>query len=179
MMEGFADIEAPLRVGWLVLVAWSALAILLILGLALLAATILRRRGKAALESSQTKINPLEEALARLNHLRTECDHLEADPFVVQVSDVVRNYLEAALMVPAREQTSEEFLHTLQIKGDLPPILHDHMPGFLAQCDRVKFARQLLAEGQKQDLLQTAGTVVTETDQVLHRDSIEPREAEV
>ena len=166
-MEGFADIESPVRIGLLALIGWTALIILLVTSLTLLLYYYLRQRNRGRRESDTPKASPLEIALNQLEKLRSACGQLEADPFVVKVSDVVRNYLEAALSVPAKEQTSEEFLHTLQTQGNLPGILQNKMPAFLDQCDRVKFAQQSLGDEQKWALLETASTVVTETNQDL------------
>jgi hypothetical protein len=174
-MEGFADIEGPVRVGIWGLVGIAAL---IVLGLAVLISLIayLARR-KRARENGPTEPepSPLEIALGRLTRLESSGRDLESDPFVVEVSDIVRDYLESSLEIPAKEQTSEEFLSALQQSGGLPDVLKDHMPPFLQQCDLVKFARQSLEGNQRLRLLSTAGTVVRETDADLHRpeDSIE------
>ncbi len=167
-MEGFADIEGPVRIGLWLLIGWIGLAILAIAGLIALIVFLIRRRPEATGPAVPER-SPLEIALDRLEHLQEEGSEMEADPFVVEVSDIVRNYLENSLEIPAQEQTSEEFLHTLQTKGDLPGILEQHMPEFLEQCDRVKFARQILALAQREVLLETASTVVRETDSDIHQ----------
>lgn len=167
-MEGFADIEGPVRIGIWELVGIAALVIL---GIALLIGLIayLTRR-KRARESGQAEPvrTPLEIALGRLTQLESSGRDLESDPFVVEVSDIVRDFLESSLEIPAKEQTSEEFLSALQRSGSLPDVLRAHMPPFLQQCDLVKFARQSLEGDQRLRLLSTAGTVVRETDADLH-----------
>jgi hypothetical protein len=165
-METFADIEGPVRIGfpWL----WILLGLLVVAALALVARILMARRRRRPVAASAPRRSPLEIALERLGRLRSADAALEAEPFTVEVSDIVRDYLEAALKIPAREQTSEEFLSALQENPDLPAILHQHMPAFLEHCDRVKFARQALAEEQRTSLLQTAGTVVESTDAHLH-----------
>ena len=166
-MEGFADIEGPVRIGLWGLVGLAVLGILLLGGLAALLIWYVRRhRHRQEIELSVQR-SPLEIALDRLQRLQSGDSHLDADPFVVEVSDIVRDYLETAMRIPAREQTSEEFLLALQQMRDLPPVLRDHMPDFLEQCDLVKFARQLLEARQRDALLSTAGTVVRETDAAL------------
>ena len=167
-MEGFADIEGPVRIGLWSLIGWIGLAILAVTAFVFLIAYLVKRRPKASAAAVPER-SALEVALDRLQHLQSEGSNMDADPFVVEVSDIVRFYLEAALKIPAREQTSEEFLHELQVNGSLPKILDQHMPHFLEQCDRVKFARQVLALAQREVLLQTAGTVVRETDSDIHR----------
>ena len=117
--------------------------------------------------------SPLEIALSRLEQLKESGETLEADPYTVEVSDIVRDYLESSLKVPAKEQTSEEFLLSLQSLGNLPPVLQEHMPEFLNQCDWVKFARQSLGLEQRHDLLRTAESVVDVTDTHLRKVQVE------
>jgi hypothetical protein len=167
-MENFADIEGPVRIGLMWMIVFSVIGVLLLAVAGLLLARILRRVKKPAEAAAATRRSPLEIAISRLELLKASNEEIEADAFTVEVADIVRDYLEATLEIPAREQTSEEFLLALQLRGDLPNILRDHMPGFLEQCDRVKFARQVLAGGQRETLLTTAGTVVRETEASLN-----------
>jgi hypothetical protein len=166
MMEQYADIEGPVRIGLLGLVGLAGLVILV--GLVGLVGLLLWRRRKelrpAAVERQRS---PLEQALERLEQLRRDASGMAADPFVVEVSDVVRDYLERVLEIPAREQTSEEFLQALQSASGLPAVLNDSMQPFLTRCDLVKFARQALADEQRSMLLDTAGNVIRETDKDL------------
>jgi hypothetical protein len=167
MMEGFADIEGPVRIAfpWLWLIGAAAAAVLL----AGLVALLLRRRRQTAAAPAVPRRSPLEVALERLGQLRAPATPLEADAFTVEVADIVRDYLEAALAVPAREQTSEEFLLALRDNPQLPAVLHQHMPDFLGRCDQVKFARQGLAGEQRTRLLETAEAVVEQTDRHLQQ----------
>lgn len=167
MMDQYADIEGPLRIGW-----FGILPLIFLVGLMLLIALVVvwrHRRRKTIDPATVAQRSPLELALERLERLRLEAAGLEADPFVVEVSDVVRDYLESALKIPAREQTSEEFLQALQSAGGLPGVLRASMPPFLTQCDLVKFARQHLEEDKRTGLLETAGDVIRETDRELSR----------
>jgi hypothetical protein len=176
-MENFADIEGPVRIGLLSIILWSLLAVLLIGILALLVSRLLRHREPSQGDAGAPRRSPLEIAISRLQHLKETNEELDADTFTVEVADIVRDYLESTLEIPAREQTSEEFLLALQKQTDLPAILREHMPGFLEQCDRVKFARQVLEGGQRETLLETAGTVVRETENTLQSEPAEPEPA--
>lgn len=171
-MEGFADIEGPVTLGpplWLLLLG----GVLLALGI-LLAIRLRRRRSAAPAAPLVPQRSPHALARERLDHLRAAGGSLDAEPYTVEVSDIVRFYLESALQIPAREQTSEEFLLSLQSGADLPPVLREHMPAFLEQCDRVKFARQDLAAPQRQGLLETAETVIDVTDADLRQQAGAP-----
>lgn len=171
-MENFADIEGPVRIGLLWLVLLGVIGTLLLALFAFLLLYLRKRRLNRPQASAEPRRSPREIALERLARLKTGKVHLTAEPFTVEVSDIVRDYLEEALDVPAREQTSEEFLGSLQSTPDLPPVLHEHMPAFLQQCDFVKFARQSLAGNQRESLLQTAETVVESTDNRIQTDKV-------
>lgn len=163
-MENFADIEGPVQLGILGLVI-AVVAILAGIALAVLLIRWLARRPDSAAEApTARRRSPFELAVERLESLRSSQSTLEAEPFTVEVSDIVRDYLEEALEVPAREQTSEEFLQTLQSREDMPGALQENMPPFLDACDRVKFARQSLGDAQRETLLNTAQIVVQSTD---------------
>ena len=166
-MEGFADIEGPVRIGLMALLGWVGLLILLSAALIFRFAYWWKKRPRQA-GPLVVERSPLEIALDRLKTLQSNAMEMEPDPFVVEVSDIVRYYLENSLAIPALEQTSEEFLQALNSRRDVPGVLNQYMPRFLEQCDRVKFARQLLAHSQREELLDTAGSVVRETDAGLH-----------
>lgn len=145
------------------LLGWIGLGILLAAVVIFLLSYWLKKRPKQQ-GPVVVQRSPLEIALERLEELEIRGMQMEPDPFVVEVSDIVRFYLENSLRIPALEQTSEEFLQALNERKDVPAVLEQYMPQFLEQCDRVKFARQLLAHSQREGLLATAGSVVRETD---------------
>lgn len=165
-MDAFADIEGPVRIGFLF---WILLAVGSSAGTLLLVLLInkLRSRPKLLPEKIELGPSPIELALQRLNRLRDKIHQLEAEAFIVEVSDIVRNYIQDTLRIPAKGQTSEEFLQGLEFRKDLPHSIPDNMPAFLEACDMVKFARQSLQQGQREQLLETAGTVISTTNQAL------------
>lgn len=163
-MEGFADIEGPVRIGLWGLIGITGMVVILVVLMVILVGWLISKRKGLTNTVDANVRSPLEVALDRLHQLQATGSDLQPDPFVVEVSDIVRNYLEDALSVPAKEQTSEEFLQAITVKEGTPGVLKDHMPAFLDQCDLVKFARQELAKPKRDELLETAGTVVTQTD---------------
>lgn len=169
-MEQFADIEGPVRIGVMGIVLITLAVVVAVIVAVLIIRTFLRRATSKPELSGDPVRSPFEIAIGRLQALRTSQSGLEAEPFTVEVSDIVRDYLEESLSVPAREQTSEEFLQTLQARNDAPDSLRENMPLFLEECDKVKFARQSLAGGQKEALLETARTVVESTQAHLSRE---------
>ena len=173
-MDQFADIEGPLPIGLWPVILQAAGILTLILFACLLLYWWLKRPRKAKAVSREPVRSPLEIALDRLTSLGSAKEEIAPEPFTVEVSDIVRDYLEEALEIPAREQTSEEFLQTLDTGEELPEVLTLRMPEFLESCDMVKFARQGLDSGQQNALLETARKVVVSTDEELADRKSEP-----
>lgn len=110
-------------------------------------------------------IPPWERALARLAVLRgaSPRDEAEVQAFYVEVSAVVRDYVEERFGVRAPEMTTEEFLaspRTLQALTDAHRTL---LSDFLLHCDLVKFARRPSSAPERAALCATAERFVQET----------------
>lgn len=88
---------------------------------------------------------PHEVALAALNRLHTR--HLieagKFEDYYVELSAIVRRYLEDRFHVRAPEMTTEEFLATAASDGRLTATQRRLLGDFLTQADLVKFARLL------------------------------------
>ena len=86
-----------------------------------------------------------EVALAALNRLRAR--HLieegKFEEYYVQLSSIVRRYLEDRFNLRAPEMTTEEFLAAAAGDGRLIPPHRRLLADFLLQADLVKFARHL------------------------------------
>lgn len=166
-MEPFADIEGAVRIGW------SPLWWLLLIPVAAIFGCWLLKRLRAAKHAATTAgpppRPPAEIAREALAELKATGVNLAAEPFTVRLTDILRSYIEAALEVPAREQTSEEFLEEIQRKPSLPAILRERMPEFLSACDRVKFARQDMNAAVRDDLIQTADRVIEASESQLSK----------
>jgi len=101
------------------------------------------------------------EALARLRG-RLPRSHDEVPAFVVEVSAVLRAYIEARFAVRAPESTTEEFLPA----ATAHPALAGHrdmLRGFLTGCDLVKFARHRPEPSSMASLLANAEGFVEAT----------------
>jgi hypothetical protein len=83
-------------------------------------------------------------ALARLRHA-PRTTPAEVDAFYVEVSQVLRVYLEERFGLSAPERTTEEFLPEAERSGLFGVEQQLHLRQFLQQCDLVKFARALPA----------------------------------
>lgn len=103
---------------------------------------------------------PDVRALRRLDALERSGAALDAERFTLEVSSILRSYLEEALDVPAPGQTSEEFLRDLRNQPRVTPQLQEDLEDFARLTDLVKFARRSLADAERERLLASAGRVV-------------------
>ncbi len=107
----------------------------LALGLALLQR--LRARDKIA-----RKRSAYDTAVARLVALESggAPEGVAADPWFVELSGIVRRYLEDRYDIAAPERTTEEFLTEAAKAAELTSEHRALLSAFLDRCDRVKFA---------------------------------------
>lgn len=108
---------------------------------------------------------PHEIALAELARLR-ERGWIEAgaaEPFFIEVSRIVRAYIEARFGLRAPEQTTEEFLRAAAESAALSPEHRALAAEFLTQCDLVKFARAQPGADAMRGALAAAERLVRET----------------
>ena len=86
-----------------------------------------------------------EIALAALRHLRARrlIESGEFETYYVELSAIVRRYLEDGFHLRAPEMTTEEFLAAVAREGRLVAPHRRLLAEFLAQADLVKFARHL------------------------------------
>lgn len=63
------------------------------------------------------------------------------EEFYVEVSAILRTYVEKRFALAAPEQTTEEFLHGVAARGDFSQEHRRALGEFLRHCDLVKFAR--------------------------------------
>lgn len=90
------------------------------------------------------------------------------DPFFVQLSDIVRRYLEDRFQLRAPEKTTEEFL---EVAGGSPDLTAEHrgfLHQFLGYADRVKFARHLPKAEHVDEALAAAEHFLIQTKDAVH-----------
>jgi len=129
----------PLRIGgwprWLIAVAIA-------LGLAILAGTALVIRALRRRAVVRARVSAYQLAVRRLTALERagapEADEL--DRWFVELSAIVRKYLEDRYHVRAPELTTEEFLQVARRAAGLSAEHRELLSAFLERCDRVKFA---------------------------------------
>ena len=87
----------------------------------------------------------------------------QADAWYVELSGIVRHYLEDRYGVRAPELTTEEFLREANRSAELTPGHRELLSGFLAICDRVKFAQYVPDETESSGALETARRFLEDT----------------
>ncbi len=142
----------------LILLGASAVAVLGAGGVLLLRARKVRAQVAA-------RRSAYEEAVAKLGKLeqRGAPDPATTDAWFVELSAIVRDYLEQRYEIRAPELTTEEFL---QVASRDPNLKTDHralLSTFLALADRVKFAGYLPESAESLASLEVARRFVEDT----------------
>lgn len=124
-----------------------------------------RRRRPAQRLPSEVALPPHVIALRALARLRTSprTTPAQIDAFYVEVSGVLRTYLEARFGLAAPERTTEEFLAMLESGSALAGGHRAELQRFLQQCDLVKFAAQVPGEVVHQETFAIAEQFVERT----------------
>jgi len=160
-----AEIKPPVSLPgqqWL-RILWILLAVVV---LAILAASLIRWWLKRPCTAIPTQsIPPHEIALAALNALRQRglIEKGDAEPFYIELSDIVRLYLEQRFDLHAPEQTTEEFIRSSSQSSQLSSDHRVLTQSFLEQSDLVKFARFEPSPTDMQSAWDAADRLVRET----------------
>lgn len=122
-------------------------SLVLILGLVsaaaiVLSGSLLAVRAMRARRRIEKQRSAYDEAVAHLRSLehRGAPDETGADAWFVELSSIVRRYLEHRYEIRAPELTTEEFLQVATARPELTEEHRGLLTGFLERCDRVKFA---------------------------------------
>ncbi len=104
--------------------------------------TILALRAMRARRRIEKQRSAYDEAVAHLHALerRGAPDATAADAWFVELSSIVRTYLEKRYEIRAPELTTEEFLQVATARPELREEHRGLLRQFLERCDRVKFA---------------------------------------
>lgn len=86
------------------------------------------------------------------------------DAWYVELSDIVRRYIEDRHAVRAPELTTEEFLLEARRSVAFSAAHRDLLSTFLANCDRVKFARYSPPEDESRSALEVARRFLSEAE---------------
>lgn len=123
------------------------LGLLLIGGIGVLAYWYVKKRQKEKIEEEIYK-TPIEKATNLLNNLEKKelWQHGEVKAYYSELTDIVRNYIEEAIEIPAMESTTSELIEGLKIaslkkKMKLSQETIENLFVVLKQADLVKFAK--------------------------------------
>lgn len=152
----------PRRVATRLLLALGMVALLALAG-ALLARHLLKQRTTPVV--APPPIPPHERALRALRALREKGwpDTAGVKTFYIELSGIVRAYVEGAFRLRAPEQTTEEFIRSATTSRLLNPDHQQLVTAFLEQSDLVKFARHQPAQTDMEAALTAAERLVVET----------------
>jgi hypothetical protein len=151
------DIKGPLGIprDYLRLFA-AALAILLVAGLVWAILRRMRRNTMGPLEvrEAHPPRPPHEIALEDLDRLEKSplLERGEVKEYHIQVSEILRFYVEARFRVPALEMTTMDILVGLE-RTELEPATLEGLGRFLHECDMVKFAKHRPGPGPSREVL--------------------------
>lgn len=123
-------------------------------------ALVFWRRGRKAVQ-----ISPYERASVALGELEAEGlpDEDARDAWYVELSSIVRIYLEDRFALRAPELTTEEFLRVAQRSVLISTEHKTLLSSFLADCDQVKFAGYAPGEEESRSVLAAARRFLLET----------------
>lgn len=150
---------------------WEYIAALALILLAAGLFWYLRKRKKKI-------IRPTEPAYQKAIRLLEELEEKkywsrgEEKAYYVQLSDIVRDYLDERFKLNANELSTRELLNRVKKTGDLRKI-HTELRGLLQTSDLVKFAKGLPSEQERAEAAKSARIVVEKTkpeEEVLPRD---------
>ncbi|MBF0132654.1 MAG: hypothetical protein HQL75_08730 [Magnetococcales bacterium] len=140
---------------------WSLLMVVMVAsgGVAFL---VWRKRGRTPVPRT-----PFEVASSRLKYLKSQAKPTpeEMDEFFVQLSDIVRHYLEDRFQIRAPEKTTEEFLEAASSSPDLTAEHRGFLFRFLEFSDQVKFARHRPSLDHVEQALAAAEDFLRQTGQ--------------
>ncbi|MGC8989937.1 MAG: hypothetical protein ACP5MD_07435 [Verrucomicrobiia bacterium] len=129
--------------------------------LAALAAFFWFRSRRRAMQQPEVQIPPHIVARDRLRAALALIG--QPGPFCIEVSQIIRVYLEQQFKLHAPERTTEEFLAELQDSSLLGLDQKRTLADFLMRCDLVKFARYEPGEPELRSLYDAAVRLVEET----------------
>ena len=123
------------------------LGLVLIVGLGAIVYWFLKKRQKEKIEEEIYK-TPIEKATTLLNNLEKKelWQHGEVKEYYSELTNIVRNYIEEAIEIPAMESTTTELIEGLKVasqkkKMKLSKETIDNLFVVLKQADLVKFAK--------------------------------------
>lgn len=137
------------------------LGILMVILASIFVALALKKEEKPETEAEkQEKIKTLKEhELDVLSKIPIE----NADTFYVEMTNVVRDYIEKKFGIPVSSKTTEEFMHDLKGQTFFSQSEQYLLEDFLTHSDRVKFAQYAPTQKEKENALNAAKKFIVDT----------------
>ncbi len=167
-----AELEGPwLERHW----PWLAALLALLIGAGVGVFLWLRRAEERA------RLTAYDRAWARLDRLQRSGlpDAGQLDAWYVELSDIVRRYIEERFRLRAPELTTEEFLLEARRAAGLSAPHRELLSAFLERCDRVKFARYSPGDDESREALDFARRFLRESRAVVESSQPQPPDAAV
>jgi hypothetical protein len=122
-----------------------------------------RRYRRAA--ARRVRVSAFDVAMQKLSALESRGlpDGAQTDGWYVDLSAIVRRYVEDRFAIRAPELTTEEFFREARRSLDLGSDHRDLLGSFLVLCDRVKFAAHRPLAAESKEALSTARRFLDET----------------
>lgn len=122
------------------------------------------RRPEPVPRPAPTASPPLHTAfLARLAALRNRREQISAYELAIEVSEILRGYLEVRFQFHILFQTTREFLEAVADSPSLTPPQRAHLETFLRNCDAVKFAQRPATPEEQVGLLDAAEALIRQS----------------
>ncbi|MEC7812461.1 MAG: hypothetical protein VX598_06570 [Verrucomicrobiota bacterium] len=175
-IRGLKDmVEIPTGNEW---VWWLLVAVAVLVVAGIVAWFIRRHLAKCSAELAPPPPPPPHVVAWERLQRALELIH-EAEWFCIEVSHIIRVYLEERFSLHAPDRTTEEFLLELQSSRRLAGEHKQLLANFLSECDMVKFARAEPPEQELRSLHEAASRLVGETQPSLHEEIEAEEEAPV
>jgi hypothetical protein len=155
-------LEFPSKYAWLAI--FLAAALILLLGTIIVA--YLGNKYRALKKEIRAKL-PHEIAYERLEALKRKqwAELGLIEEYYVELSDIVRHYLEQRFNLRAPEMTTEEFLTKTKEEASFAPEHKSLLKDFLLHCDLVKFAKYGPSANEMELSFNAAKRLVDQTKQ--------------
>ena len=139
----------------------ALIALVVVAGIALM----IRQRNSArrAAVGTGTAAHAHEDALAELEKARALMSPENSRPYGIEVSGIVRRYIERRFGIVAPRRSTEEFLTEAAASAKLESPHRQLLAEFLGTCDFLKFARARAELKELEAQHQAAVKFVTET----------------
>ena len=148
---------------------WRYLLLGILILLFILAGIAIFRKKKNNLART-VELPPAHQiALQKLNELKTKglIAQGKIKEYYIEISGIIRHYIEDRFKLSAPEMTSEEFLLKARDAQELSLTQKDLLSDFLLSCDLVKFARYSPSEKETETVFESARRFVEETKEVI------------